>query len=63
MKKEENYTKKEEKTLKMHLIGLRPARCKLICRGKKLISRKGLGKKIIKMHNIYPCILFKMKII
>ena len=32
-----------------------PARRKLICRGKKLISKKG-GGEIIKMHKIYPCV-------
>ena len=43
--------------LKMHLFVLfRPARRKLICRGKNEFQKKGGGgrKKIIKMHNIYP---------
>ena len=43
-KKEENYIKKKgEKALKMHIFGLRSARRKLICRGKKRISREGPG--------------------
>ena len=35
--------KKGEKALKMHLFGIRRARRKLICRGKKLISKRGEG--------------------
>ena len=66
MKKEENYTKNGEKALKMHLFGYKPknfrtppaAHRKLICREKKLISKEGGGIKMIKMHNISPCIFY-----
>ena len=46
-KKEENYIKKGEKGLKMHLFGLQtpknfdPIPCKLICREKKLNLKRG----------------------
>ena len=40
--KKEKITLK--KALKMHLFGLRPARRKLICRGKKRISKEGGGE-------------------
>ena len=60
-KKEENYIKKGEKALKMHLLRLRPARRKLIGRGKKLNLIR--GGEIIRMHNIYPCNRYKPMIV
>ena len=49
-KKEENYSKKRGKGLKNASKIFAPPPC---------ISKKEVGKKIIKMHNIYPCIFPK----
>ena len=52
-KKEENYIKKGGKGLKSASFwAINP---NLFVREKNESQKKGVGKKIIKMHNIYPC--------
>ena len=61
-KKEENYIKKWGKGLKNasfwainSKIRLAPPAANLCAGEKNESQKKGVGKKMIKMHNIYPC--------
>ena len=55
-KKEENYIKKGEKGLKNASFWASPRPPQTYLSGEKMNLKKGVGEKIIKMHNIYPCI-------